>query len=518
MWIAANRRSRGRRNAGGRNVVHPSHSNRHTSPLVYVINQPCLPTATLAMTDIQTVLYSTVEEILSDQNYEQSFAFYYFWFDIGRTYFQIPSDQIFNAIWNKRATDLIITKPVSQSSFGVFGTNSITQAQESDRVSFKLIHPTAHPILRFASVAESDHILAPHNFGLQRRLCNRTLQDFFSSNLTAVWQLTDTGREELRRSYGSRYVQQVQNGLQCFYGDTNFIAHWANLGYVKEAAIRYHILQSLISHPKLHGHQADALIILFKLAGATFEAYVDPAVVDRCFRLLKANYTRDSTDWRLLQVRAPRAVKGVHRANMNFQEVVALRNRGWEGLPPPPVFTPRKSKPTSTIQKDSAATSITTSLGLPNRDPELQIHQPPPLEPAIIPQTNATIPASLATRSPPISIATPSNYTLANTSDNGPPIDTTIADASDDKPSIDPIVVTPHETLYFEDGSVEVLCGKTLFRVHTSVLSLHSPALRRMFAQTSLAAADSPNGCPRIMSSDAAADFATLLKVIYLPG
>ena len=39
-----------------------------------------------------------------------------------------------------------------------------------------------------------------------------------------------------------------------------------------------------------------------------------------------------------------------------------------------------------------------------------------------------------------------------------------------------------------------------------------------MFAKTSLATAESPNGCPRILSSDTAKDFATLLKMIYLPG
>ena len=35
-----------------------------------------------------------------------------------------------------------------------------------------------------------------------------------------------------------------------------------------------------------------------------------------------------------------------------------------------------------------------------------------------------------------------------------------------------------------------------LFHVHTSILSFHSPALHRMFAQTSLAKAESPNSCP----------------------
>jgi len=39
-----------------------------------------------------------------------------------------------------------------------------------------------------------------------------------------------------------------------------------------------------------------------------------------------------------------------------------------------------------------------------------------------------------------------------------------------------------------------------------------------MLVKSNLATAESPNGCPRIPSSDTATDFATLLKVIYLPG
>jgi len=74
---------------------------------------------------------------------------------------------------------------------------------------------------------------------------------------------------------------------------------------VEEDAIRNHIIQSLIAHPTLYDHQADALIILFKLAGATFEAYVDPSVVDRCFNLLKDHNYRDPTKKELMEVRVP---------------------------------------------------------------------------------------------------------------------------------------------------------------------------------------------------------------------
>lgn len=39
---------------------------------------------------------------------------------------------------------------------------------------------------------------------------------------------------------------------------------------------------------------------------------------------------------------------------------------------------------------------------------------------------------------------------------------------------------------------MEVSCGNTLFRVHTSILYFRSPSLRLMFTQTNLASAESP--------------------------
>jgi hypothetical protein len=155
-------------------------------------------------------------------------------------------------------------------------------------------------------------------------------------------------------------------------------------------------------------------------------------------------------------------------------------------------------------KKDPAAAPAVT-LGLPSGYPEPQILHPPPLEPVTALGPDAMIPAASITHSPPTSIATLSDFTIADTSDDEHPID----DRTD---------AAPHETFYLHDGNVEVLCKNTLFRVHTTILSFHSPALRRIFAQTSLDAAESPNGCPRILSSDTAMDFTTLLRMIYLPG
>ena len=426
---------------------------------------------------------------LSDQNYAQSLDFYRFWLDTGQTYVQIPPDQICDAIWNNRVAGSI------------------------NRACGQFIHPTAHLIPRFASDVESDRILATHCSELQSRLCARSLREFFSNNLMVA-----------------RYGDPVRD----FYADANLVARWANLGYVEEVAIRDHILQSLIAHPELYDHQVDALIILFKLAGATFGAYADPSVVDRCFELLKGHsytlpypsygpghqYNTDYVDPRreLVRVSASYVTKYGHWAKETLQEVIALRERGWEGLPPPPIFARGKPRSTAANQNDPAATPVVTSLGLPNRDLEPQISQPSPPEPSTAVETD-TIHEAPVIQSPSISISTLSDFTVADASDDESPTSPTFADTSDDEPLVDPAAaVFPHETFYLDDGNVEVLCGNTIFRVHVSTLSFHSPALRRMFAQANLASAESPNGCPRIPSSDTAKDFATLLKMIYLPG
>jgi hypothetical protein len=77
---------------------------------------------------------------------------------------------------------------------------------------------------------------------------------------------------------------------------------------------------------------------------------------------------------------------------------------------------------------------------------------------------------------------------------------------------------TRHDTLYFEDGNVEIVCGDTIFRVHSSVISFSSSDLREILSQSALLDAPTPEGRPRIAISDSAEDFTVLLKMIYTPG
>jgi len=75
-----------------------------------------------------------------------------------------------------------------------------------------------------------------------------------------------------------------------------------------------------------------------------------------------------------------------------------------------------------------------------------------------------------------------------------------------------------HETFYLEDGNVEILCGQTIFRVHSPIVSFSSPILRDMLSPSTLLSTPMPEGCPRVVFRDSAEDFAVLLKMIYTPG
>ena len=75
-----------------------------------------------------------------------------------------------------------------------------------------------------------------------------------------------------------------------------------------------------------------------------------------------------------------------------------------------------------------------------------------------------------------------------------------------------------HKAFYLEDGNVEILCGHTLFRIHTSIVSFSSSKLRGMLTPSVLLSAPMPAGCPRICVKDSAEDFAVLLKMISTPG
>lgn len=223
------------------------------------------------MSSVEDTLRDLIDG-LSEENYDVIFAQYRFWLDIGSAYTYINvQDQVNDAISR-------IAQPGSWEG---------------------LIHPTTHLLVRFIGDVEADPKISRHVPGLRVQRCASALRSFVSETFSL-------------KAWGGR-------GRSSFFlTEVNLIARWANLGYVEEEAIRDHILQSLISHQGLYDHQADALFILFKLAGPTFEAYTDPSVFDHCFELLRSHCGSDQVKMELLQVCAPQMAECNHHAEMNF--------------------------------------------------------------------------------------------------------------------------------------------------------------------------------------------------------
>ena len=363
----------------------------------------------------------------------------------------------------------------------------------------QLIHKNAHLLLRFVTDAELDPALSTQAIGLHDRLCRESLEQFFRQSLDYI----PGGSEE-----------PTSEQLCEFYSRVNLIAHWVNLGYVKLENVQDHILQSLALQPTVYPHQLNSLIILLKISGATFAAYVDPSVMDRCCDLLKpSNLSNQLVLIELAAVRTLILTVKINHERYGLQEVLRLRESGWEGLPPPPILRSAQPEITAPKSQDPAATPVATSLGLPGVVEQPRTPTPPSPTPCHPPCES---PKSSVPPSPSTSITALSDFTIADSLDDEPTFEP--GTTTPHEPILEPETITPHDTFYVDDGSVEVLCGKTLFRVHAGALSFHSPVLRQIYSPANLTAVESPNGCPRVVSSDTPTDFSTLLKTIYLPG
>ena len=212
---------------------------------------------------IQQGLSPTIQA-LSDQNYDQPFAFYRLWFDIARAHSEIS--------------------PIK--SLTLSGTTE-------GRVRYNLRSANSFtpllPRLFVSRVMQNRVVFFLHSVSLRIRLCTRFLIEFFKDRV--AWHV----------EYGDG--SWLGGDWDRFYICANFVAHSANLGCADESVIRVHILQPLASHQKLYNHQADGLVILLRLAGATFEKYADHSVVDRFFELLEGQYGNNAVKAPLIQVR-----------------------------------------------------------------------------------------------------------------------------------------------------------------------------------------------------------------------
>ena len=239
---------------------------------------------------------------LSKENYDHTFSTYRFWIELAAVHGGIPDDQLYGDILKSTRPDLIqasykdLTQTTNTRSDWVnpfVGQEIHTRWPGSlNAFSGKLIHGGVHLLLRFISDAELDPVLSTYAIGLHDRLCRDSLEAFFKQSLR--YAQVPTGGDP----YNSHQFCE-------FYTGVNLIAHWVNLGYVKLEDVRDRILQSFIFLPTLHPHQLNSLMILLKISGATFAAYVDPLVMNRCCDLLSpSNLTDKSVPAKLAKVGA----------------------------------------------------------------------------------------------------------------------------------------------------------------------------------------------------------------------
>ena len=136
----------------------------------------------------------------------------------------------------------------------------------------------------------------------------------------------------------------------------------------------------------------------------------------------------------------------------------------------------------------------------------LQGIMPPPIVHDVEPPSDTSANTRVGSvSSPTLSISTVSDLTPTELGED-------IGEGSDEQ------TITRHETFYFEDGNVEIVCEGTVYRVHSTIISFSSPKLGEIISQSALLHAQTLAGPPRISFTDSAADFSVLLKMIYTPG
>ena len=208
-------------------------------------------TSTMATSWLSTNLLRA----LSEETYDSTFSAYRRWFELEATRVGVTNRKLYNDVLGNTKPDLVSLPYLKGGTW-------------SEGVGGNLIHDKAQLLLRFVTDVEQDPTLSTHAVGLHEQLCRSSLDEFFGQTLAYI--------------SGSSEAQ-----LREFYTRTNLIAHWVNLGYVKLKDVRDRILQSLAMNPTAFPHQLNALLILLKISGATFAAYVDPSVMDRCCDLVR---------------------------------------------------------------------------------------------------------------------------------------------------------------------------------------------------------------------------------------
>ena len=202
---------------------------------------------------------------LSEENYSHTFSEYRSWIQLGAARGGVSNHQLYNDILGDTSMRPELITILQWEAKTIRYNNASRYTPRG-----QLIHKNVHLLLRFITDAGFDNALSTYAIGLHDRLCRESLEQFFRQNLYFT---------------PGRWSKPSSDQLRGFYTRINLIAHWVNLGYVKLEDVRDNILQSLTRQPT--HYRLNSLMILLKISGATFGAYVDPSVMDHCCDFLK---------------------------------------------------------------------------------------------------------------------------------------------------------------------------------------------------------------------------------------
>ena len=333
--------------------------------------------------------------------------------------------------------------------------------------------------------------------------------------------------ENLSMNY-IRYPKSVANYGGCsFTHAATFVGHLIQKDLLNRELLQRHLIKPLISHhyaddanPPVDGLvRGTAIYQLFVTAGNTLlRGLLEPEDVQACFEILNARGI-SGLDAEKLQVGC--AARSVSYVGINlFDQELREIHTTWLGQG-------EVESQRNTAENEGSEEEEEDMAAEPPAETETPVAFAPQDLPAA--ETDIDIPFSI-----PQSIELPSIFhNVGSSSDtfvdipaafSSPTLsistvsDLTPTELSEEVEYGEEQATTRHATFYFDDGNTEVVCGETLFRVHSTILSFSSPRLRDMLSPTTLLNAPMPGGCPRIVFKDTADDFAVLLKMIYTPG
>ena len=301
-----------------------------------------------------------------------------------------------------------------------------------------------------------------------------------------------------------------------------FVGHFIEQGLVCHELVRRHLVRPLIAHKQndINVFRAGAIYQLFVAAGNTLlRGLLGPEDVQVCFETLNAQMSHlgkiVTLDTVRLQVRCATHSNFSHR-NLTFfgQELREIHTTWLEQM--------EKEEQRDATGTDERKREEEDTLAA---EPPTEVETPVAFVPRDLPLTAVGIDAPSSSSilhdvesSPEIFFNIPSTAISSPTLSISTVSDLTPTELGEEVEHSEERTTARHDTLYFEDGNVEIACGDIVFRVHSTIVSLSSSKLRDILSPSALLNAPTPEGCPRIASTDSAEDFAVLLKTIYTPG